>query len=157
MVRRRQGLQYYAIVFAIVQFLPIREVRMGFDVNHCWFDSRTSKIPFTCSSPTSDNPMGLAPSLVHQAVRRPPCIQQCHHFVINHISIRIPRVPFISWLEGKGCVDEIKIDEVEVKFFETGIESGFDKLGTMIVIMLVAFFINPLPLSLNIPSNILIN
>jgi uncharacterized membrane protein len=48
-------------------------------------------------------------------------------------------------LEGKGCADGIKIDEVEVKFFETGIESGFDTFGTMIGIMLVAYFINPLP------------
>jgi hypothetical protein len=51
--------------------------------------------------------------------------------VINHIAAGIPRVLLFPGLEGKGGVDEIEVDEVEPEFLETGLESRFDALGTM--------------------------
>ena len=38
----------------------------------------------------------------------------------------------VSGLEGKGGVDEIEIDEVELEFLETCLEGGFDAFRTMI-------------------------
>jgi hypothetical protein len=40
----------------------------------------------------------------------------------------------VSWLEGKGGVDEIEIDVVELESLETGLEGGFDAFRTMIVV-----------------------
>ena len=41
---------------------------------------------------------------------------------------------FVTGLEGKGGVDEIEIDVVELESPETGLEGGFDAFRTMIVI-----------------------
>jgi hypothetical protein len=38
----------------------------------------------------------------------------------------------VPGLEGKGGVDEIEIDELELEFLETCFESGFDAFRTMI-------------------------
>src|SRR5262249_51599316 len=51
-----------------------------------------------------------------------------------HVAVRIPRVLLVSRLEGKGRVDEIEIDVVELEFLETGLEGGFDAFRTMIVV-----------------------
>src|SRR5262249_39894370 len=40
----------------------------------------------------------------------------------------------VSRLEGKGGVDEIEIDVVELESLETGLEGGLDAFRTMIVI-----------------------
>jgi hypothetical protein len=37
-------------------------------------------------------------------------------------------------MEGKGGVNEIEIDVVELEFLETGLEGGFDALRTVIVV-----------------------
>ena len=37
-----------------------------------------------------------------------------HPLVINHIAVCIPWVLLVTGLEGKGGVDEIEIDEVEL-------------------------------------------
>src|SRR4051794_24319037 len=50
------------------------------------------------------------------------------------MTVRTPRVLLVSGLEGKGGVDEIEIDVVELEFLEAGLEGGFDAFGTMIVI-----------------------
>src|SRR6476646_7384920 len=68
------------------------------------------------------------------ALERPPCVQQRHPLVINHIAVLIPRVLLVRGLERKGGVDEIEIDEVELEFLETGLEGGFDAFRTMIVV-----------------------
>src|SRR5208337_4932993 len=40
----------------------------------------------------------------------------------------------VSRLEGKGGVDEIEIDVVDLKSLEAGLKGGFDAFRTMIVI-----------------------
>src|SRR6516225_4912775 len=50
------------------------------------------------------------------------------------MAVHIPRVLLVPGLEGKGGVDEVEIDVVELEFLETGLEGGFDALRTMIVI-----------------------
>ena len=46
----------------------------------------------------------------------------------------MPWVLLVSRLEGKGGVDEIEIDEVELEFLEAGFEGGSDAFRTMIVV-----------------------
>src|SRR6185436_2957468 len=53
-----------------------------------------------------------------------------------------------SRLEGKGGVDEIEIDVVELEFLATRLESGFDAFRTMIVVPELGGYKHVLPLDL---------
>ena len=132
--QRRERLQHDAILSAIFQKVPLREIRMRLDVNNCRLDPRdfedVSRL-FQADVGQSD---GLALTLVYQALQRPPCIQQRNALVVDHIAVRIPRVLLVSRLEGKGGVDEMEIDVVELEFLETGLEGGFGAFRTMIVV-----------------------
>ena len=75
---------------------------------------------------------GLALAFIHQFFQGPPCIEQGHCFVVNHVAVGIARVLVIAGLEGEGGVDEIEIEEVELEFLEAGLEGGLDAFGAMV-------------------------
>src|SRR5262249_25193119 len=67
----------------------------------------------------------------------------------------IPRILIVSRLEGKGRVDEIEIDVVDLEFRETCLECGFDAFRTMIGVPELRGDKNILPLDLPLLEYIL--
>src|SRR5205823_12396825 len=90
-----------------------------------------------------------------KVLQPPPCIQQGHPFVINHIAVRVPWVLLVSRLEGKGGVDEIEIDVVELEFLETRLDGGCDAFRSMIVVPVLRGDIMVIPLALHCLEHIL--
>ena len=113
MAQGGESLQHDAIRFAIVQKLPLRQIRVGFDVNDGGLDPGGVKDVLHLLQADVGQSNGPAPALIHQALERPPCFPQRHPVVINHIAACIPGVLLLPGLERKRRVDEIKVDEVQ--------------------------------------------
>src|SRR5580700_8071583 len=64
------------------------------------------------------------------------------------MAVCISRILLVPGLERKGGVDEVEIDEVELEFLETGLESRFDSFRTMICVPELRNDKNILPLDL---------
>jgi len=71
-------------------------------------------------------------AFVDEALERLPCLQQRHARIIDHLTVLVPRVLLVAGLEGKGSMDEIAIDGVELQPPEARIEGRLDPLWTMI-------------------------
>ncbi len=151
----REGLKHDAVYLCNSSQVPTREGTDEIQQNDRGLILAASKISFVCSKPTSDNPNSLTLAFVDEAFQCPPCIQQCYRLVVNHLAAGISGILLVAGLEGKGGVDEIEIDEVELEFLETGLESGFDALGTMIGIPELGDNKNVVPLNLPLRKNFL--
>jgi len=74
----------------------------------------------------------FAVTIVHQVLKRPPCLRQRNPGIIDHPAALVPRVLLVTGLKGKGSMDEIAIDIVELQSPATRIEGKFDPLWPMI-------------------------
>jgi hypothetical protein len=54
-------------------------------------------------------------TIVDEALQRPPGLHQRNARIINHPTALVPRVLFVAGLEGKGRVDDVAINMVELQ------------------------------------------
>src|SRR5271166_789366 len=67
-------------------------------------------------------------------LQRAPGLRERHPRIVDHLALPVPRVLLIARPEGKGGVDEITIDIVELEPPAARLKCGFDPLRTMIVV-----------------------
>ena len=107
---------------------------MGFDLYHRRLDSRAFDDLFQLLQIDVRQADRPALALVHQALQRLPRLSQCHAGIVDNLAALVLRLLVAARFEGKGRMDEIAIDMVELKSPATRLEGGFDPLGTMIVV-----------------------
>src|SRR6185437_35584 len=66
--------------------------------------------------------------------QRLPGLHQRHPGIIDNLAARVPRVLLVARLKGKGSMDEIAIDMIELESPAARLEGGFDPLRTMIAV-----------------------
>src|SRR6202011_1844723 len=100
------------------------QIRMGFDLYDRRLDSRGFDNLLQFLQIDIRQADCLALSLVHQALQCLPGLHQCHPRVIDNLAALVPRVLLVARLEGKGGMDEIAIDMIELESLTTRLEGG---------------------------------
>ena len=132
MSQRRKRLQHNPMLPAEVEQLPFGEIRMRFDLHHGRLDPRDRNDLSQLLQRNVRQADRLAVTVVHEALQRPPRLHQRNARIIDHLTVLVPRVLLVAGLKGKGGVDDIAIDIVELQSPAARIEGRLDPLRTMI-------------------------
>src|ERR1700743_3996290 len=73
-------------------------------------------------------------TVVHEALQRAPGVHKRDPRIIDDATVLVPRVLLVAGLKGKGSMDEIAIDIVQLQPPATGVEGRLDPLWTMIAV-----------------------
>src|SRR6266481_114306 len=94
-----------ALLLAEFQKLRFRQIRMGFDLDHGWLDSRRFIDGQQFVQTDVRESDGPAPAMVHETFHRPPGVQQSYAVVIKDIAVLIPRILLVPGLKCKRSVN----------------------------------------------------
>src|ERR1700761_2358203 len=130
--QRGEGQEHNVLLLAEFQKLGFRQIRMRFDLDHGWLDSRCFVDGHQLIQTDVRQSDGAASATVHQALHRLPRVEQSHAAVVDDIAVFIAWILLVPGLKRKGSVDEIEIQIGDAESVETRLESGLDALGPMI-------------------------
>src|SRR5208282_216802 len=107
MTQSSEGLHHDAILLAIVEQLPFREIWMRFDLNRSWLYASAIEHFFQLSQINVRQSDRLAPTFVHQALQSLPGSRQSRRFVIKHITVLVSRVLLVAGFESEWSMDAV--------------------------------------------------
>src|ERR1700722_1545037 len=132
MSQRCARLHYNSVLPTEVEQVPLREIWMALDLRGCRLDPGGGGVLPQLIQSTVCQAVRLAFALVHEALERLPRLDQRHSGIIDDLIALVPRVLLVAGPKGKGGVDQIAIDGVDLQPPAAGVESGLHPLRTMI-------------------------
>src|ERR1700722_16221998 len=132
MSQRCARLHYNSVLPTEVEQVPLREIWMALDLRGCRLDPGGGGVLPQLIQSTVCQAVRLAFALVHEALERLPRLDQRHSGIIDDLIALVPRVLLVAGPKGKGGVDQIAIDGVDLRPPAAGVESGLPPLRTMI-------------------------